>query len=236
MISLVLGLAVIGGVISIFSATAASSAIALKTIRLDQQLRAAMDIMTRDIRRAGYRGNSIITSGGTSTFNTTNNLFTTSPEHLTVGTATVANDCIGFSYDSNASGLVEDGDRFGFRRNLSGGIGVINMRNPGTAGAVSPTGGTNCAFIPQPVTEVKSVDITALTFTLTPGCPYTLITQPQVVEILPQTTPPSYRIIRTVKIVLTGRLVNDTSVPARTLTDTVRVQNDRIVTTLPGIC
>jgi prepilin-type N-terminal cleavage/methylation domain-containing protein len=54
MIAMVLGLLVSAIVIGMYGATIASTKQAVTTIRLNQELRIAMDTIVRDIRRAGY--------------------------------------------------------------------------------------------------------------------------------------------------------------------------------------
>jgi type II secretory pathway pseudopilin PulG len=55
MISIVLSLFVLGGVLYITSSTMQANTQALRSTHLNQELRAAMQMITRDIRRAGYR-------------------------------------------------------------------------------------------------------------------------------------------------------------------------------------
>jgi len=55
MISIVLSLFVLGGVLYITSSTMQSNTQNLRSTHLNQELRAAMQMITRDIRRAGYR-------------------------------------------------------------------------------------------------------------------------------------------------------------------------------------
>lgn len=54
MIGVSLGLFLVAGVIGVFSTTLSSQGANLKSTRLNQELRTALDIMIRDIRRAGY--------------------------------------------------------------------------------------------------------------------------------------------------------------------------------------
>ena len=56
MIGVAIGLILISGTIAIFGATVNSQSSALKAIRLEQELRAVMDLISRDLRRAGYWG------------------------------------------------------------------------------------------------------------------------------------------------------------------------------------
>jgi len=54
LVSLATGLFLLAGVMGIFSATLSSQGSSLKATRLNQELRSAMDLISRDLRRAGY--------------------------------------------------------------------------------------------------------------------------------------------------------------------------------------
>lgn len=207
MISITIGLIVVSGVISMFVSTVTSNAENLKMTRLNQELRAVMDVMVQDIRRAGYRGDS--------TTATTPNPFTSTAngDDLTARTVNVANDCISFTYDSTALdsppvtvGSVDNADRFGYRRGLVGAVGVIQSRNGG-AGATDCAAGTW-----DDLTDGDSVDITSLQFT---------------VVSVPSPANPSgvTRNIRNVTITLTGQLRGSNPAINRTITETVQMVN-----------
>lgn len=55
MISIALGLFVVGGVVYVTASTMRTNTQTLRSTHLNQELRAAMQMMTRDLRRAGYR-------------------------------------------------------------------------------------------------------------------------------------------------------------------------------------
>jgi len=54
-----IGLFIAGGALSLFALNVSSSRQLLAEARLNQDLRSAVDLMTRDLRRAGYWGNAI---------------------------------------------------------------------------------------------------------------------------------------------------------------------------------
>ena len=199
MISIAVGLIVVSGVIGMFVSTVTSNAENIKMTRLNQEMRAVMDVMVRDIRRAGYRGD--VTTA------TTANPFTTGSNDLTVNGT---NDCITFTYDSTAldnpaaaagRGLVDAAsDVFGNRREVVSGVGVIRS---GIGAAV--TLGTCTAGTWSDLTDGDSVDITQLQFTVA-----------QVPTLNPT--------VRSVTITLTGQLKGNTTVN-RTITETVQMIN-----------
>lgn len=211
MISITVGLIVVSGVIGMFVSTVTSNAENLKMTRLNQELRMVMDIMSRDVRRAGFRGD-----GATAT---TPNPFTTGVDNLAAGTVNVANDCISFTYDKTALdnpptdvGLVHhEDDKFGYRRDVVSGVGVIRVRRG--------DGATGCSTGEwKDLTDSASIDITLLRFDLNPSAPIAITSGAA-----------TSRTIRNVTITLTGQLRNSNPVINRTITETVRVGNDQII-------
>lgn len=203
MISIAVGLVVVSGVIGMFVSTVTSNANNLKMTRLNQELRAVMDVMVQDIRRAGYRGDSITAVGA--------NPFVTGLNDLTV----TGTDCITFTYDSTALdnptavagwGLVDAAsDAFGYRRDVVGGVGVVRS---GTGGAVTLGNCTTGDW--QDLTDSDSVDITQLQFGVLPtiaGVGGAQLTT------------------RVVTISLTGQLRNSNPPVRRTISETVKVVN-----------
>ncbi len=225
MISITVGLVVLGGVVSIFVSSVKGNADALKMTRLNQELQAVMSMMTRDIRRAGYWG--LATSAiGAGALNLNINTFANPATGTAVATGNysseAANSCITFSYDMDADGNIDVGsgaaptnnpdERFGFRLNSS----ALEARQSNAA--CTAGGWVN-------ITDENSVQITLLRFKLK--------TQQQVVGVDGMLidsdgtgTGPSKIHVREVQITLEGWLKNDTSVK-RTLQETVRIRSDR---------
>ena len=114
MVGFVVALVVLWGIAVVYLNTAATEKTSRAAAQLNQDLRAIMDIMVADIRRAGALGNA--SSGA-------NNPFTDSGHNLAI-IATDADTpeigrCILYSYDATfaggAIGNVDAGDVFGFR-------------------------------------------------------------------------------------------------------------------------
>ncbi len=224
MISIVVGLIVVAGVISIFSSAIKSHSDNLKMTRLNQELRVVMDMMVRDIRRAGYSGDAL--SVGVNIFNTgTNRIVVGSPGNSNLGASGTSGGCVLYAYDDNGSGTLQASERRGYRLDVVSGVGVIRTRQGGTA----PT--KDCSFSGvnmESVTDVSTFHISTLTFVINPVCP--LGGHAGTVQLVTNTSAPQYRIIRTVQITLTGELRSDSSI-TRSLRETVRVQNDEIADT-----
>lgn len=231
MISIVVGLIVIAGVISIFSSAIKSYSDNLKMTRLNQELRVVMDMMVRDIRRAGYWGNALSVASTTNpnTFNTgTNRIVVGSPGNSNLGASGTSGGCILYAYDDNGVGGLQDSEKRGYRLDVVGGVGVIRTRQ----GGGTPT--NDCSFggvNMESVTDASTVHISTLTFMINTVCPFASSTR--TVQLVSNTPSAQYRIIRAVQITLTGQLISDPSI-SRTLQETVRVQNDEIADTNPG--
>lgn len=216
MIAITLGLVIVTGVLSLFLSAVRSNSDNLKATRLHQELRTAMAVMVRDIRRAGAwarAADSVVTPAAnpfTDTANTTD---------LTINdaTATVTGNCITYTYDTPPpppsppinpptppNGLIDNDEYYGFRLSSS----AVQMRTGGaSAGSHGCTAGSW-----EGLTDPDTTTITALTFTR-------------------RETPVALggggnRIIRDVTITLTGVSATDATV-SRTLIENVRIPNDR---------
>jgi len=97
-IAMGLGTVVIGVVITVFSTTVRYNSDNLQMIRLNQELRGAMFLISRDLRRAGYFNSATVTSSYLDTFG--------GADSGSYG----YNDCIYFAYDINSDGSTEDSD------------------------------------------------------------------------------------------------------------------------------
>jgi prepilin peptidase dependent protein B len=205
MISLTLGLVVMGGALSIVTSILATNTSTLKMTRLDQELRTVMMMLTRDLRRAGSWRDAVdkvieaSSSSGASgpilnpffdEFSVINDLN---------GDGEADDGCILFSYDSDSDGLLDDDERYGFRLDTED--KAVEIRKDG---ASCTEGGW------ENITDENSIEITAL-------------------EIEP--TPLSFSagrvILRQYTVTLTGQLKNDPAVK-RTLQKTVKVRNNKV--------
>ena len=143
MISIVIGLIILAAVIGMFVSMIKSDNDNLKSIRLNQELRSAMSVITRDIRRAGANRNAAINSSTTPPTNPF------SPISIPINTTATT---INFSYDAVADADIE---LYGYRRNST----VGNERIESCSGSIAAGCGTW-----QPVTDESLVNILALTF------------------------------------------------------------------------
>lgn len=223
-----LGLLILSALLGLYANTVAGSGAALRMAHLQQQLRAVLEVMGHDLRRAGYYG---IQPEAATLHLLRANPFTDAddpdkPEaerndvrigHYQGAQVEAADSCILYSYDLDADGsLTPSGagmERFGFRLR----DGRVQMRYGG--GLFDCTQGSWAA-----VTD-DGVDITRLRFQLdsTP-------LHPQAGEHACVAGEPCLY-VRSVRIELAGRLRADPDVHMA-LVERVRLRNDRYLAAL----
>ncbi|HWU68855.1 MAG TPA: prepilin-type N-terminal cleavage/methylation domain-containing protein [Stenotrophobium sp.] len=122
MIALTLGLMLTAGLISMFMATLRSNSDLARTQQLENELHAGMQVMTRDLRRAGANGKA-------SPVPNFINPFGLGATGAYAGET--ADSCILFSYDLNDNGVLDTAgtgdERMGYRLRQ----GVLQLRNSG---------------------------------------------------------------------------------------------------------
>ncbi|MDD5267265.1 MAG: prepilin-type N-terminal cleavage/methylation domain-containing protein [Methylococcales bacterium] len=201
MISIVIGLIVLSAVISMFVTMIKSDNDNLKSIRLNQQLRAAMSLITRDIRRAGFDGLGATRAAGSYPFSTP-------LSRLTIGNNDHgnANSCVGFAYDEDKDGI-DDGnaERYGYRWDSVD--GAIEIRKSGIACTVGGwenlTDETLIELFPETIAGVTHPGLEFVETFVIEACMY----------------------IRQIEITIRGRLRKDNTV-ARTISEIVKIRNE----------
>lgn len=152
MVALTLSAIVLVGVTASFSTTLSTNATSLAQARLTEEVRAVMEVMTREIRRAGYWGNAGAAA---------QNPF--SPTDSGLIDPGAGNTCIRFAYDADSSGdaALANAERYGFRLNN----GVIEWARTNAtncnAGAWTPmtTGDTNVTAFNVTVYQPTCVNV-----------------------------------------------------------------------------
>lgn len=255
LIGLLVGTIVAAGAISVFTGSVKSSGDNINLTRLNQDLRAMMDIMERDIRRAGYvtsdPATNLASVSNNPFFNPVNPLFqTVSGGAITDIAVYDGGNCIVYAYnrddDANNDGVtdeipsvVDNNEQLGFRLNN----GELEMRQSGTTNA-------NCTDVNnswQSITEPE-VEITTLTFAL--AIAVLNVTDTDANGTMDSgddngngscdsgeacntctrngSPDPACLYIRTLTITLAGRLRDDPTV-TQTITERVRVRNDKFL-------
>lgn len=228
MIGTAIGMFLVAGAVTVFVSNLGNSRRLLQEARVNQDLRAAADLISRDLRRAGYWGNAIAGTVVTAPATTA----TANPYRLVtdnVGTSTIEYN---FSRDPAAAenNAIDTNECFGFR--LSG--GVIQMK-------------TDCTPTWQAVTDSTTITVSALTITPTEtpvdardSCATACCSDADVAAGIPATctvrniaagaTCPRVW-VRRYGLVLQGTAATDANVTRR-LQTSVRVRNDE----QSGVC
>lgn len=210
MISIVVGLIVIGGVLGVFVSAIKSHSDNLKMTRLNQELRTVMNMMVRDIRRAGFNRNA---RDALDPAMSNTNPFSDPGAGTNLNIAP-GNSCITFAYDYDGDGSLGLGgavadERYGYR--LDAVSMAVEMRQGGATCAVG--GWVN-------ITDENSIEIVPVGGN--PALSFTVSSLTADIDGVPGGSGIS---VRNVEIVLSGHLKSDTSV-GRTLMETVRVRAD----------
>jgi prepilin peptidase dependent protein B len=207
----------VGVAIALFIAAAGSTLLAgnlresrnlLLEARLMQDLRTATDVISRDLRRAGFWGAA---SNGVWSADSTG--IAANP-YGAVAPGSAASDAVSFRYsrDSTENNVVDTNEQFGFRlrnRVIEMQLGVGNWQALTDAGTLDIT-----EFSVTPT--VQELDLRAY---CTQACPPG------------STSCPPRQQVRSLALVVTGRSTTDTSV-IRSLRSNVRLRNDA----LSGAC
>jgi Tfp pilus assembly protein PilW len=222
---------VMSGMVILMANTLGTGTQTIKMTRLSAEMRTAMQIMTRELRRANYHATFAGCFGNLDCLAT---LGITG--QVTEVNINGTNDCLWFWYDrpqrcptssctaaelAAAQTAITAETVAGFRRTVTGGIGVIQMTTSGTSAANCPGGGW------VSITNPDLVDITAFNAddAVTNFASFT-------------STANGTQSIEQIEITMSGRLRSDASLPAfmqginapvLTVQDFVRVRNDVIV-------
>lgn len=226
LVGVAVGLFLVAGASTLFVTNLGNSRQLLVEARVVQDLRATADMITRDLRRAGYWGNSLTgtvatVAGGVSSTGT--NPY----RSITAGTGIIEYT---FSRDATENNTVNSNENFGFQRAVVNGVGVMQMK----------LGTGNW----QTITDPDSMDVTAFTVTPTEtdvdmrdSCAVACCSDADVTagscavrNIAAGASCPTIR-VRQYALTLTARAISDPRV-IRTLQTRVRPRNDEF----RGVC
>ena len=198
MIALVLGLFVTAAIITVFSTNVRTNTENLKMIRLNQELRGAMTLMVDELKRAGYSGDSTI-----STFMDQTNFTTT---------------CASYSYDINANSSYDSVEHYGFRLDETN--NEIDWGSGLTVDNLDCSTGTWQAITDPNIAEITTLDFDITGSINTGGVSgVTALTTTTGVSVYDVTI----TLTGTADLPPAGPDVND---PRRTITETIRIRNE----------
>ncbi len=217
MIGTTIGLFVVAGTVSLYATNANNSRRLLAEARLNQDLRAAMDLVSRDLRRSGYWGNAIkgttITGTGTSTMaNPYRGIETTGTDEVSYQ----------FSRDATEDDAVTDNEYFGFR--LDNGVLMMQTEKDGWA----PMTDSHQVTVSEFSIATTSTEL-ALGSLCTTACAVANVALVRLITTACAVGTPNCPTMTVRKFVirLSGQSVTDTNV-VRTLEASVRPRNDQL--------
>ena len=211
-ISLVVALAMVG----VMANALGRGTTTIEMSRLTAELRTALLLMTRDVRRANYHGNSFECFGNVSC-RTDGSLENNAQNVIKTILPVITADgpCFYYWLDRDSNGTVHNDSLAGFRRRVVNGVGTIQMYTPPLGIALSST--PDCTVAPDnqywpAITDPNIVDVTG--FVVDTALSYTNVIEDGATQGIDK-----------IRIRITGVLVRDNTID-RTVEDTIRVRND----------
>jgi Tfp pilus assembly protein PilW len=119
LVGITVGMIVVATVVAMLVSTLNLNSQALKNSYLNQELKAIMDMMVRDIRRAQYSGNVSNCIGGEPCANQ----FTGDAEDWTLSPTRIE-----YTYDKDSNGMQDSGECSGFRRRVESDKGKVEKK------------------------------------------------------------------------------------------------------------
>lgn len=142
LIGMTVGLIILAGASTLFVNYLSSNRILLLSTRLTEEMRAATELVERDLQRAGYWSNAV-----SAVYNATAATQPVNPyADITAGTG------LDYAYALHNNTAVATDESFAFRLTKANGIGTLEMRKSGVWTAVTSPDATNVtAFTITPV-------------------------------------------------------------------------------------
>ncbi len=210
MVAMSISLIVTAGMVALMANSLGTTTRIVKMTKLSDDMRIAMQLMTRDVRRSSYNANSMLCYANE---NCGTDGALTAAADITINGA---GDCFTFLLDRDHDGDATENDAGGFRRVTSGGVGVIEMWTGGsTPNCASAAGATGWVEITNP----DNMDIFA--FSVDENLSYTKVIKDDGVNTVSQK-------IRKLRMNMRGRLVMDNTI-VRRMEDVINVRNDLLL-------
>lgn len=156
-----LGIFVVGGMLTIFIATIQSSSNTIKSARLNHDLESVSQLMTNELRRAGFWGGTKV---GEDTLNNPSML-----DFANIYTGDYSGDgeinCIIYTYDADDNTVIDTNEYFGFRHNGDGIDMRFSVASTASASDVSCSN-SDVGTRWENIIDTGKLKITELTFSL----------------------------------------------------------------------
>ncbi len=207
LIAMSISLVVTASMIALMANSLGTTARIIKMTKLSDDMRITMQMMTRDVRRSSYNANSM--------FCYANEDCGTDGAATLAGDITInnSNDCFTFLMDRDHDGDSTENSAGGFRRVISGGVGVIEMWTGDQTPNCAAAAGTGSWV---QITNPDNMDI--FVFNVDNNLSYTAqIFNDGAGNTLSQR-------VRKIRMNMRGRLVNDTTI-IRRVEDVISVRN-----------
>ena len=216
LVAMSISLVVTASMVALMANSLGSTARIVKMTKLADDMRVAMQMMSRDVRRSSYNANSM--------FCYANDDCATDGAIVAAGDITLvdidtdgANDCFTFLMDRDHDGNSTEDDAGGFRRVTSGGVGVIEMWTGDAAPDCESAAGT-AGWVQ--ITDPGDMDISG--FNVDEDLSYTEVIQDDGAgNTLSQR-------VRKLRMAVQGRLVMDNTI-VRRVEDVISVRNDLLL-------
>lgn len=231
----VISLIAVSGMLLVMASTLGTTTQTIEMVKLSQEMRTAMQIMTRELRRANYHPEFVLCYGNTGCLVDLD--IDDEINEISIGDSVSAgdNDCLWFWYDrpqaAGTTAIMVDGESVAaFRRAVSGDVGRIQMTTTRTTAA-------SCSLSADwvDITDPNIIDV--LSFTVTNAD----VDFPSIVEVI--NSAGDTQSIGKIGLAMTAKLTADASVaswiqnlnslgPTRDMNAFVRVRNN-VVTPAP---
>jgi len=214
LIELLIGLAlsaiVTSSMVVLMSNSLGAATRIIQMTQLTDDMRNAMSMVSRDIRRANYSANAAYcyANSDCGVDGSANQV-----------AAIIQNNCLIFNLDRNQDGDATTDSAGGFRRVVDNGVGVIEMWVGDSSAACNDASGGDWVRLTDP----DLVNFTAFSFTLSPIPPASMIEEDG--STLTQHT-------REITMDIAAELILDSNV-TRQIVDTIKVRNDFLERTGP---
>jgi hypothetical protein len=221
----------VAGMLAVMAGTLGSSAHTIQMSKMTEELRTAMQIMSRELRRANYHADYLNCYGDFGCLEGIPVLGDISGKIGTIGIYESVDseggeaDCIWFWYERPGSGSVNASAVAGFRRKVEGGIGRIQMTT-GLSSVPSANCGTDSQWTNANGADITDPDfIDVLRFNVVNASPAT--------EIINGTN--DIQTVQRIRLTITAKLrakasvkdfVKDNPNATRTLTEFVHIRNN----------
>lgn len=216
LVAMSISLVVTASMVALMANSLGTTARIVKMTKLSDDMRVAMQMMTRDVRRTSFNSNAMLCYG---------NVDCASDGSITVpGDINLVdidsddvNDCFTFLTDRDFDGDSTENDAGGFRRVNVGGVGVIEMWTGGASPDCTATAGAT-GWVE--ITNPDNMNITA--FSIDDTLSYTEV----VLEDVNGNT--LSQKVRKLRMSMSGNLVMDPTI-VRRIEDVISVRNDLLL-------